>query len=96
MLSQITMTRVMTRTEPTLTLCSFDGKKGSKKNGPILKELERIAEPDVVEWVVEEMAANRQKQVVKDKASNSPAVLLINFQCLGWPSGEEGTLVSGL
>ena len=61
-----------------LHMCSFDG-KNAKKNGPILKELERIAEPEVVDWLVEEMTANRQKQVVKDKVIISPGILLITL-----------------
>ena len=59
-------------------MCSFDG-KNAKKNGPILKELERIAEPEVVEWLVDEMTANRQKQVVRDKVSVSPGILPITL-----------------
>ncbi len=47
--------------------CSFDSKKDSKKNDAIKKDLSRIVEADVQEWVVDELAQNRQRKAVKEK-----------------------------
>lgn len=58
---------VDTHTRSKVKFVHFDSKKASKKNDPIRKELDRLAEPEVVDWVIDEMAANRQKKVVKEK-----------------------------
>ena len=47
--------------------CRFDSKKDSKKNDAIKKDLTRIVDPKVQDWVVDELAQNRQKKAVKEK-----------------------------
>ena len=55
-------------------LCSFDARQDSSKNRQIRQELDRLVDPDLRDWLLEEMAQNRTRVAVKNKARPLPAI----------------------
>lgn len=52
----------------TKVMCSFNAKKESKQNLHLREELGKLVEPDMLEWLIDEMAQNRTKIAIKQKA----------------------------
>ena len=62
-------------------LCRFDARQDSSKNKQIRQELDRLVDPDLRDWLLEEMAQNRTRVAVKSKAWPLPAIARFPAQC---------------